>query len=89
MIQINVHLPVDKPFETRIVFAKILPESKVPVVDFQIDDVSIYFRSLEQIDQVMTALAEARGKMVEILPPAEEPQPQPVAGILDRAEEII
>lgn len=65
-IQINVHLEADKPLKATVIFATILEISQIPMVCFQLDDVNIYFRSHEQIDQVLTALTEAREKMAEL-----------------------
>lgn len=65
-IQINVHLEADKPLKAKTVFAAILEISQLPVVCFQLDEMNIYFHSHEQIDQVLTALTEAREKMAEL-----------------------
>lgn len=65
-IQINVHLEADKPLKAKTVFATILEISQIAVVCFQLDEMNIYFHSREQIDQVLTALTEAREKMAEL-----------------------
>lgn len=67
-IQINVHLDAEKPLKAKVIFATILEVSQLPMVCFQLDDVNIYFRNLAQIDQVQSALAEARAKLASLLP---------------------
>lgn len=67
-IQINVHLEEGKPVSARTLFASVVEPSKQPIVCFVLDDVCVYFRNLEQFDQVLKALCGAREKMMEILP---------------------
>lgn len=86
-IQINVHLETDKPLKAKIVFATILEISRLPVVCFQLDEMNIYFHSHEQIDQVLTALTEAREKMAELWAKTDGLIPIPPFRVSDDAPE--